>query len=83
MSRTINVPRDSIMILLEPNVHDNYSISVMINNKNKVIQFSTKQQKTVIDDLLRQDLKLTCAIIGADSNGNITVLKHSPQSDFF
>ena len=47
------------------------------------IRIAKQQQKDVIDYLLKTDLKLTNAVVRADSQGRWVVIKHSPQEDFF
>jgi len=81
--------KNSIIVFREPfyrkKISDNtkYYIRACVNGEpEQEIIISTKQQRAVVDQLIREDRKLTNAVVGCE-NKNFVILKHSPQGDFF
>ena len=61
-----------------------YYIRACINSDpEQEIRVAARQQREVMDLLIKQDLKLTNAVVRNSDNGLFSILDHSPQIDFF
>jgi hypothetical protein len=83
MKRILNPPLNVDITFMEPFLHNDNTIIVRIYGVNTVIRIVDKQHKEVIRELLDSDLKLTQAIVNNDQCNQFSILRHSPQSDFF
>jgi len=87
----INPPRDSVITFREPFFRREFSgqrvryyIRAIVNGMpEREIKIAGKQQKEVMDELLKKDLKLTNAVVRNDRFGVFRIVQHSPQKDFF
>jgi len=87
----ISPPKDSTIIFREPYPMKRFSghtvkyyIRVSIDGgKECEVCIRNQKQQDLIDYLIKVDLKLTSAVVRNDTYGRFTVLRHSPQIDFF
>ena len=84
-------PKNSVIVFREPFFRREFSgqrvryyIRAIVNGMpEKEIRVVSAQQKGVMDELLRKDLKLTNAVVMNTRLGVFKVISSSPQRDFF
>ena len=81
-------PKNSILTFREPFLKTVPGESVKcilacVDDTERLVKIEEEQQLDIIDYLLLTDKKLTNAVVDCDSQGRFTVLRHSPQEDFF
>jgi len=79
--------KNSVILFREPFPRkdgDKYIVKACVDSGHEQdIRMDMKQQKDMVDYIVKVDLKLTNAVVRCDAEGRFVLEKHSPQSDFF